>query len=103
MQADAEAARHPLLAEALPHVGHLRPATEERSPARLHTPIRPASCLSASVLGGAVRAASVRGEREIPASDLFPGHFTTALQSDELVVETSWPSPGTVQAMGSAS
>jgi carbon-monoxide dehydrogenase medium subunit len=49
--------------------------------------------LCLTLLGGAVRVASTRGEREIAADDLFVSHFTTTLEPDELVVETLWPSP----------
>lgn len=93
-QADPRLLRHPLLAEAIPHVGHF--VTRNRgtvcgSVAHADPAGELPVCLT--VLGGSVRAASVRGERVIPASDFFLGNFTTALQSDELVVETSWPTP----------
>ena len=51
----------------------------------------PSFPLCLTLLGGSVRVASVRGEREIAASDFFVAPFTTALRPDELVVETIWP------------
>jgi CO/xanthine dehydrogenase FAD-binding subunit len=45
-----------------------------------------------AVLGGKVTARSVRGERDIPASDLFTFHFTTSLEPDELLTEVWFPS-----------
>ena len=93
-QAAPELGRHPLLAEAIPHVGHF--VTRNRgtvcgSVAHADPAGELPLCLTA--LGGSVRIASVRGEREIPASDFIVGHFTTALQPDELLVETVWPGP----------
>lgn len=43
------------------------------------------------VLGGRVTARSVRGERTIPAEDLFTGVFETSLASDEVLVEAWFP------------
>jgi CO/xanthine dehydrogenase FAD-binding subunit len=40
------------------------------------------------VLGGAVRTSK---GRELAADDFFVTHFTTALEPDELLVETVWP------------
>ena len=44
-----------------------------------------------AVLGGKVTARSVRGDREIAASELFTFHFTTSLESDELLTEVWFP------------
>jgi len=93
-QADSRLLEHPLLAEALPHVGHF--ATRNRGTvAGSVTHADPAAelplCLT--LLGGAVHTVSARGEREIAASDLFVSHFTTTVEPDELVVETVWPTP----------
>jgi CO/xanthine dehydrogenase FAD-binding subunit len=93
-QADPRLGRHPLLARALPHVGHV--VTRNRgtvcgSIAHADAAAELPVCLV--LLGGLVRARSTRGEREIPAGEFFLSHFTTALQPDELVVETVWPLP----------
>lgn len=93
-QADGRVLEHPLLADALPHVGHF--ATRNRGTVAgsvAHADPAAELPLCLTLLGGAVRAASARGEREIAASDLFVSHFTTTLEPDELVVETVWPSP----------
>jgi CO/xanthine dehydrogenase FAD-binding subunit len=94
-QADPRLRSHPLLADALPHVGHF--ATRNRGTvcgsiahgdAAAELPL----CLVA--LGGRVVAASTRGRREIPADDYFLGPYTTSLAPDEIVVETVWPEAG---------
>lgn len=57
----------------------------------------PASELPAALLalGGQVIARSARGERVIPAGELFRGVFETALAPDELLVEAWFPAtPG---------
>ena len=53
----------------------------------------PASELPAVLLalGGHIVARSTRGERTIPASELFAGVFETALQPDELMLEAWFP------------
>jgi len=53
----------------------------------------PASELPAVLLalGGNVLARSMRGERTIPASELFAGVFETALEPDELMLEAWFP------------
>ncbi len=43
------------------------------------------------LMGGSVLARSTRGEREIPAIDLFTGPFSTALSDDEIIVEVRFP------------
>ena len=53
----------------------------------------PASELPAVLLalGGHIVARSTRGERTIPASELFAGVFETALEPDELMLEAWFP------------
>lgn len=55
----------------------------------------PASELPAVLLalGGHVIARSTRGQRVIPAAELFKGVFETALAPDELLVEAWFPAP----------
>jgi CO/xanthine dehydrogenase FAD-binding subunit len=59
-----------------------------------HADARAELPLALLVSGGSVVAESVRGRREIPAGEFFVTHFTSALEPDELVVETIWPNPG---------
>ena len=91
-QADSRLGQHPLLAEAIPHVGHF--VTRNRGTvcgSIAHADPAAELPLCLTLLGGSVRVASVRGEREIAASNFFVAPFTTALRPDELVVETIWP------------
>jgi len=93
-QADARLLSHPLLAEALPHVGHFvtrNRGTVAGSIAHADPAAELPLCLV--LLGGSVRARSARNQREISASDFFVAHFATELAPDELVVETRWPAP----------
>jgi CO/xanthine dehydrogenase FAD-binding subunit len=79
-QSDSRLLRHPLLAEALPHVGHFvtrNRGTVAGSIAHADPAAELPLCLL--LLGGTVLARSVRSEREIPAA--------------ELLVETRWPTP----------
>lgn len=48
-------------------------------------------CALAVALDATIVAASVRGERAIPASEFFEGLFATALTPDEIIVEVSFP------------
>jgi CO/xanthine dehydrogenase FAD-binding subunit len=93
-QADPRLRGHPLLAEALPHVGHF--VTRNRGTvcgSIAHADPAAELPLCLTLLGGTVRAASAQREREIAAANFFLGHFTTALEPDELVAETVWPRP----------
>ena len=78
----------PLAAEALPHVGHY--VTRNRGTVGgsiAHADAAAELSLCLVVLGGSV----VTNRRTIPAEEFFVGHFTTALERGELVVETLWP------------
>ena len=91
--------RLPLVARALPFVGHV--ATRNRgtvggSVAHADASAELPLCLVA--LGGTVVAASPAGRREIPAEDFFVLHYQTTLEPGELLVETglegeSWSLP----------
>ncbi len=90
-QSDPRLRRHPLLAEALPHVGHL--ATRNRGTVAgsvVHADPAAELPLCLTLLGGSVVTSA---GREIPAERFFAGQFTTALEPTELVVETIWPKP----------
>jgi 2-furoyl-CoA dehydrogenase FAD binding subunit len=88
-QADPRLAEIPLLAEALPYVGHFvtrNRGTVGGSIAHADAAAELPLCLVA--LGGSVVTSSGRA---IPAAEFFVTHFTTALEPGELVVETLWP------------
>ena len=93
-QADPRLLGHPLLAEALPHVGHF--VTRNRGTvcgSVAHADAAAELPLCLALLDGSVRARSAGSEREISARDFFVTHYTTALAPGELVVETRWPTP----------
>ena len=82
----------PLLAEALPFIGHAAIRTRgtiggtvAHADASAEVP-----CVLAA-LDGSVVARSTRRERTLPAADFCQGHFTTALDDDECVVEVRMP------------
>lgn len=85
---------HPLVREALPHVGHV--ATRSRgtvggSVAHADGSAELPLCLAA--LGGTVVVDGPAGRRETDVAGLVVTHFTTTLAPGELVVETTWPVP----------
>jgi carbon-monoxide dehydrogenase medium subunit len=92
-QSDARL-EHPLLAEALPHVGHhvtRNRGTVAGSVAHADPAAELPLCLL--LLGGSVRARSASGGREVSADELFVAPYLTTLEPDELLVETVWPAP----------
>jgi len=94
-QRELEAVPLPLVAEAVPYVGHF--VTRNRGTVGgsiAHADAAAELPLCLTVLGGSVVARSTAGEREVAAGEFFVTHFTTALRPDELVVETIWPSYG---------
>jgi CO/xanthine dehydrogenase FAD-binding subunit len=94
-QADPRLLAHPLVAACIPFVGHF--VTRNRGTvcgSVAHADAAAELPLALVLCGGTVVAASVRGRREIRAADFFGGYFTTALEPDELVVETVWPLAG---------
>ena len=84
----------PLAAQALPFVGHL--ATRNRGTVGgsiAHADPSAELPLCLLVLGGTVTTSK---GRELSADDFFRSHFTTALEPDELLVDTRWPEGGSV-------
>ena len=84
--------RLPLVAQALPHVGHV--VTRNRgtiggSIAHADGGAELPLCLVA--LGGTIVVDGPSGRREIAAGEFFVTHYLTTLQPGELVVETLWP------------
>jgi carbon-monoxide dehydrogenase medium subunit len=94
-QRELERVPLPLVAEAVPYVGHF--VTRNRGTVGgsiAHADAAAELPLCLTVLGGSVVARSTAGERTIGADEFFVTHFTTALRPDELLVETIWPSLG---------
>jgi carbon-monoxide dehydrogenase medium subunit len=89
-------ARSPLVAEALPHVGHHQIRNRGTVCGNL-AHADPASELPAVALaleGQMVAESRSRGPRTIKADDFFRGYLTTALEPDELLTEfrlPAWP------------
>lgn len=82
----------PLLAQALPHLGHFQ--TRNRgtvcgSIAHADPSAELPLCLSA--LGGTVQLRSRRRRRSVAASDFFQGVLTTAREADELIESVKFP------------
>jgi 2-furoyl-CoA dehydrogenase FAD binding subunit len=82
----------PLLADALPHVGHF--VTRNRGTVGgsvVHADPRGEVPLALAALGGQAVVTSATGTRTIDASDLFRTHYTTSITDEELLIETRWP------------
>jgi carbon-monoxide dehydrogenase medium subunit len=93
IERDALVARDaPLLAEAAPHVAHPQIRNRGTLCGNL-AHADPASEFPAAMLalGARMRARSSRGERWIAAGDFFQGVFTTALATDEMLIEVEVP------------
>ncbi len=84
--------RAPLIAAAMPHVGHRAIRTRGTLGGSLAL-ADPAAELPACVvaLDAAIRVASRRGAREIRAADFFRGIYTTALEPGEILTEVVVP------------
>jgi len=82
----------PLLAEALPHIGHF--VTRNRGTiggSLVHADSRGELPLAMAALGGRAVVASTSGTRTIAAAELFQTHYTTSIDDDELLLESRWP------------
>ena len=94
-QADPRVQSHPVLGAVLPHVGHT--VTRNRGTicgSLAHADPAAELPVALVAVGGSVVAASASGRREIAADDLFAGPYTTTLATGELIVESTWPTPG---------
>ena len=83
---------HPLVREALAHVGHVgtrNRGTVGGSIAHADGGAELPLCLAA--LGGTIVVEGPAGRREIAPADFFVTHYLTTLVPGELVVETVWP------------
>ncbi len=84
--------RNPLLAEAIPYIGHFQIRNRGTVGGSI-AHADPAAELPAVLcaLGGSVRVQGAGGERTIAAVDFFQTYFTTDLGPDELVTEIVLP------------
>jgi carbon-monoxide dehydrogenase medium subunit len=86
------AQRCPAAHECLPYTGHL--ATRNRGTVGgsiAHADPRAELPLTLLVLGGTAEVASTRGRRTLAAEALFTGPYENALDPDEILVATEWP------------
>lgn len=84
--------RVPVLAEALPLIGHV--AIRNRGTiggSLVHADASAELPAVAVITEAEMVVRSVRGERAIPADGFFQGHFTTAMADDECLVEVRIP------------
>jgi carbon-monoxide dehydrogenase medium subunit len=89
---DAVAASCPLIARAMPFVGHA--AIRHRGTvvgSLAHADPAAELPAVAAALGATMVAASTRGERRISCDDFFRSWFTTALEPDELLTQVRFP------------
>ena len=84
----------PLFADALPHIAHPQIRNRGTIGGNL-SHADPASELPAvaTAMGARMRIRSLRGEREVAASEFFVGLLTTAIEPDEMLVEIAFPAP----------
>jgi carbon-monoxide dehydrogenase medium subunit len=82
----------PLLAEAMPLIGHLAIRSRGTIGGSL-AHADPAAELPAvaTALDATFTARSAGSERSIPAADFFQGYFTTSLEPDEILVDVRFP------------
>jgi carbon-monoxide dehydrogenase medium subunit len=87
--------RHaPLIAAAMPHVGHLQTRNRGTVGGSIaHADPAAELPLVVAALDGALVVQSRRGARKIPANAFFMDALTTALEADELLTEIRLPSP----------
>jgi CO/xanthine dehydrogenase FAD-binding subunit len=86
------AERVPVLAEALPMIGHVSIRNRGTVGGSLAHADASAELPAVAVVTGAdLTVRSARGERIVAADDFFVGHFTTVLDDDELLTEIRFP------------
>lgn len=82
----------PLLAAALPHVGHYQTRSRGTFGGSVaHADPSAEIPLVLVTLGGAIELTSASGRRQVSAADFFKGILATARRPDELVTATIWP------------
>jgi carbon-monoxide dehydrogenase medium subunit len=86
------AERLPVLAQALPLIGHVSIRNRGTIGGSLAHADASAELPAVAVITNAEMAVhSARGERVVPAAEFFDGHFTTAMGDDELLTEVRMP------------
>ena len=82
----------PLLAEAIPHIGHIQIRNRTTVGGSI-AHADPAAELPAVLLAceGTIKSVGPNGQREIPALNFFQSYFTTDLQEDEVIAEIELP------------
>lgn len=93
VMADAEVMQAvPLLAAALPHVGHYQTRSRGTFGGSVaHADPSAEIPLALLTLGGSAELTSAQGRREVAAEDFFKGILSTARRPDELLTSTIWP------------
>lgn len=87
-------ARQPLLAEAMPWIGHVQTRARGTVCGSLaHADPAAELPLLFAVMGGGAVVRSAAGAREVPAADFAVGMFETALAPDELLAEVRFDAP----------
>lgn len=83
----------PLLAEALPMIGHLAIRNRGTIGGSLShaDPAAELPAVAQALDAELVATSQARGARTIPATDFFQGYFTTALEPDEILTEVRFP------------
>jgi carbon-monoxide dehydrogenase medium subunit len=85
--------RLPVLAEALPMIGHVSIRNRGTIGGSMAHADASAELPAVAVVTGAEMVVrSTRGERVVPAAEYFDGHFSTTMDDDELLTEVRVPS-----------
>ncbi|MGH3346611.1 MAG: FAD binding domain-containing protein [Nocardioides sp.] len=98
-----EAAREsqPLLAMALAHVAHATIRNRGTTVGSIvHADAAAEMPVVIALLGGSVTVTSVRGERTIPAAELFAGPLESTLSADEIAIEAFFPAIAPGEGVG---
>jgi carbon-monoxide dehydrogenase medium subunit len=100
---EAARASQPLLAMALSHVAHATIRNRGTTVGSIvHADAAAEMPLVLALLGGSVTVVSVRGERTIPARELFAGPLESTLAADEIATEAFFPALETGEGVGFA-
>jgi 2-furoyl-CoA dehydrogenase FAD binding subunit len=100
---EAARSRQPLLAMALSHVAHATIRNRGTTVGSIvHADAAAEMPVVLALLGGSVTVVSVRGERTIPADQLFAGPLESTLAADEIATEAFFPALATAEGVGFA-